>query len=221
MECPRGHVQFPTIQHLYHSAGANCTLSCAECQNVSIIKDFATLPETLEVKGLTLSTLRPADEKDNFGNTVAIITDPNALMAIGNDKVFEGKTLLPLKYIIAKFVGTDSRVMPYLQKQFDADLAKAQANGTIGVVGENSTEEEIKSIVLLKTDLKNRLMINLLRAAATLNLTYHKSEKVNELTGAVSQSLKVGIDDIVVVLKDGFVKALDATVAEASTFNFD
>lgn len=185
------------------------------------MKDFATLPETLEVKGLTLSTLRVLDEKDNFGNTVAIITDSNALMAIGNNEVFEGKTRLSLKYIIAKFVGADSRVMPYLQKQFNVDLTKAQANGTIGVVGENSTEEEIKSIVLLKTDLKNRLMINLLRAAATLNLTYHKSEKVNELTGAVSQSLKVGIDDIVVVLKNNFIKALDATIAEASTFNFD
>ena len=185
------------------------------------MKSFASLPETIAVEGLTLSALRVLDEKDNFGNTVAIITDPNALMAIGNDEVFEGKTRLPLKYIIAKFVGADSRVIPYLQKQFDADLAKAQANGTIGVVGENSTEEEIKSIVLLKTDLKNLLMINLLRAAATLNLTYHKSEKANELTGAISQSLKVGIDDIVVVLKDNFVKALDATVAEASTFNFD
>ena len=185
------------------------------------MKDFATLPETLVVEGLTLATLRVLDEKDNFGNTVAIITDANALMAIGNNEVFEGKTRLPLKYIIAKFVGADSRIMPYLQKQFVADLAKAQANGTIGTIGENSTEEEIKTIVALKTDLKNRLMINLLRAAATLNLTYHKSEKVNEVTGAVSQSLKVGIDDIVIVLKDNFVKALDATIAEASTFNFD
>lgn len=32
------------------------------------MKDFATLPETLEVKGLTLSTLEVADRKDNFGH---------------------------------------------------------------------------------------------------------------------------------------------------------
>ena len=185
------------------------------------MKDFATLPETVVVNGLTLSTLRVLDEKDNFGNTVAIITDANALMAIGNNEVFEGKTRLPLKYIIAKFVGSDSRIMPYLHKQFAADVAEAQANGTIGTITENSTEEDIKSIVVLKNDLKNRLMINLIRAAATLNLTYHKSEKVNEVTGVVSQNLKVGIDDINVVLKDGFIKALDASIAKASTFNFD
>lgn len=185
------------------------------------MKDFATLSDVLEVKNITLSTLRPLDEKDNFGNTVAVITDPNALMCIGNNEVFEGKTRLPLKYLVAKFIGADSRVMPFLQKQFNADLAKAQANGTIGTIGENSTEEEIKTVIALKTDLKNRLMINLIKAAATLNLTYHKSEKVNEVTGDISQSLKVGINDIVIVLKDNFVKALDATIAEATTFNFD
>lgn len=185
------------------------------------MKDFATLPETLVVEGLTLSTLRVLDEKDNFGNTVAVITDPNALMCIGNNEVFEGKTRLPLKYLMAKFFGADQRIAVYLQNQFNIDIAKAQANGTIGVIGENSTKEDIETIVFKKSRLKDMLTLNLLRAAATLNLTYHKSEKVNELTGSVSQSLKVGIDDIVVVLKDNFVKALDATVAEASTFNFD
>ena len=221
LEYPRGHLQIPTNQRDNLPGRAVFVTIVAGSQNVSSMKDFATLSDVLEVKNITLSTLRPSDEKDNFGNTVAIITDPNALMAIGNNQVFEGKTRLPLKYIIAKFIGADSRVLPYLQKQFNADLAKAQVNGTIGVVGENSSEEEIKTVIALKTDLKNRLMINLLRAAATLNLTYHKSEKVNELTGDISQSLKVGIDDIVVVLKDNFVKALDATIAEASTFNFD
>lgn len=185
------------------------------------MKDFATLPETLVVEGLTLSTLDVADRKDNFGNTLFIITDHNALYARGNNEVVEGKSYVRADYLLQKFYSADDRIKVYADNAADKDLINAQNKGLILHLEDCKTEDEIKSFTSARSNLRNRTIKNLVRAAATVDLTYHKVEKVSEIDGSIFQTLKIGFDDITINLKKGFVKALDATVAEASTFNFD
>lgn len=185
------------------------------------MKDFATLPETLEVKGLTLSTLEVADRKDNFGNTLFVITDHNALYARGNNEIVEGKSYVRADYLLQKFYAADDRIKVFADTVADKDLVAAQAAGLISNLEDCKTEDEIKSFVSARTNLRNRTIKNLVSAAANIDLTYHKVEKVNEVDGSIFQTLKIGFDDIHINLKEGFIKVLDTAVAKASTFNFD